>query len=317
MKKFFRVLSRILVWLSLSFYLLLVAGLTFTGLEMRRIIDTYGYVKTTAAKTIEVEGYTYFYREMGETNEDTILMIHGFLGSSYDFIEVMNALKDRYRVIAVDLQGFGLSEKSLNFDYAKANQASYLVKFLDALNLSSVTIMAHSMGGEVSFHLAHDYPDYVSQMILIGSGGYVENTSGGSMPTDLPLFVYDYVVQNYFVQRLFFFTAYSDVERQNQLVTQEDFDEMYLVNRTIPGEILREFTRDNDSGSTNVKLGNTNQPILLIWGEFDGFIPLSTGIKLQAAVGENASLVVMPNAGHLPFDTYIDDFMNHVEGFLS
>ena len=317
MKKFFRVLRRFLVWLSLSFYLLLVAGLTFTGLEVRRIINTYGYVKTTAAKTIEVEGYTYFYREMGETNEETILMIHGFLGSSYDFIEVMNNLKDHYHVIAVDLQGFGLSEKSLTFDYAKANQAAYLVKFLDALNLSSVTIMAHSMGGEVSFHLAHDYPSYVSQMILIGSGGYVENTGGGLMPTDFPLFVYDYVVQNYFIQRLFFFTAYSEGERQNQLVTQEDFDEMYLVNRTIPGEILREFTRDNDSGSTNAKLANTNQPILLIWGEFDGFIPLSTGIKLQVAIGENASLVVMPNAGHLPFDTYFDDFMNHVEGFLS
>jgi pimeloyl-ACP methyl ester carboxylesterase len=57
--------------------------------------------------------------------------------------------------------------------------------------------------------------------------------------------------------------------------------------------------------------------MLLIWGEFDGFIPLSTGIKLQAALGENASLVVMPDAGHLPFDTYFDDFMNHVEGFLS
>jgi pimeloyl-ACP methyl ester carboxylesterase len=173
------------------------------------------------------------------------------------------------------------------------------------------------MGGEVSIHLAHDYPSYVKEMVLVGSGGYVENPTGGLMPTNLPLFVYDYVVQNYFIQRTFFFTAYSNEEIQSQRVTQLDFDEMYFVNRTIPGTVLREFTRDNDSGATNAKLANITQPTLLIWGEFDGFIPLSTGQKLLNALGEIASLVVMPNAGHLPFDTYFELFMEHVEEFIS
>jgi pimeloyl-ACP methyl ester carboxylesterase len=259
----------------------------------------------------------YFYREVGENNPDTILMIHGFLGSSYDFIDVMNALKDRYHVIAVDLIGFGLSEKPIDFDYAKQNQAQGLVKFLDTLGIDEVTIMAHSMGGEVSIHLAHDYPDYVNEMILIGSGGYVEESQNGLMPSNIPMFVYDYVVRNYYIQRTFFLSAYAQDEIDTGRITYHDFDEMYYVNKTIPGNILQAFTRDNDSGSTNAKLALVRQPTLLIWGEFDSFIPLATGIKLQLAMADVAQLVVMEDAGHLPFDTYFEEFMIHVEEFIT
>jgi abhydrolase domain-containing protein 6 len=301
----------------LSLYTMIVLGLVVSGLAVQRIEQNFKYVGTTYAKSVEVEGVRYFYREVGENNPDTILMIHGFLGSSYDFINVMNALKDRYHVIAVDLIGFGLSEKPINFHYAKQNQAQGLVKFLDTLGIDEVTIMAHSMGGEVSIHLAHDYPDYVNEMILIGSGGYVEESQNGLTPSNIPMFVYDYVVRNYYIQRTFFLTAYAQDEIDTGRITYHDFDEMYYVNKTIPGNILQAFTRDNDSGSTNAKLALIRQPTLLIWGELDSFIPLATGIKLQQAMSDVTQLVVMQDAGHLPFDTYFEEFMIHVEEFIA
>jgi pimeloyl-ACP methyl ester carboxylesterase len=301
----------------LSLYTVTVLGLVVSGFAVQRIEQNFKYVGTTYAKSVDVEGVQYFYREVGENNPDTILMIHGFLGSSYDFIDVMNQLKDRYHVIAVDMIGFGLSEKPINFDYAKQNQAEGLVKFLDTLEIEEVTIMAHSMGGEVSIHLAHDFPDYVKEMILIGSGGYVEENPNPLMPANLPMVVYDYVVRNYYIQRTFFLSAYAQDEIDTGRITYHDFDEMYYVNKTIPGNILQAFTRDNDSGSTNEKLAHILQPTLLIWGEFDSFIPLATGIKLQLAMADVAQLVVMEDAGHLPFDTYFEEFMIHVEEFIT
>ena len=92
---------------------------------------------------------------------------------------------------------------------------------------------------------------------------------------------------------------------------------MYIVNRTIPPEILRKFSADNDPMNMTDELDTITMPVLLIWGEFDGFIPLSMGVKLQEAFGENATLTVMPNAGHLPFDTFFEDFMHHVEEFIA
>ena len=301
----------------LSLYTVIVLGLVVSGFAVQRIEQNFKYVGTTYAKSVDVEGVQYFYREVGENNPDTILMIHGFLGSSYDFIDVMNALKERYHVIAVDMIGFGLSDKPINFDYAKQNQAEGLVKFLDTLEIEEVTIMAHSMGGEVSIHLAHDFPDYVKEMILIGSGGYVEENPNPLMPANLPMVVYDYVVRNYYIQRTFFLSAYAQDEIDTGRITYHDFDEMYYVNKTIPGNILQAFTRDNDSGSTNEKLAHILQPTLLIWGEFDSFIPLATGIKLQLAMADVAQLVVMEDAGHLPFDTYFEEFMIHVEEFIT
>ena len=317
MKKTWRWFRRIGNGILLSLYTMIVLGLVVSGLAVQRIEQNFKYVGTTYAKSVEVEGVRYFYRESGNTNQETILMIHGFLGSSYDFINVMNALKDRFHVIAVDLIGFGLSEKPINFHYAKQNQAQGLVKFLDTLGIDEVTIMAHSMGGEVSIHLAHDYPDYVNEMILIGSGGYVEESQNGLMPSNIPMFVYDYVVRNYYIQRTFFLTAYAQDEIDTGRITYHDFDEMYYVNKTIPGNILQAFTRDNDSGSTNAKLALIRQPTLLIWGELDSFIPLATGIKLQQAMSDVAQLVVMQDAGHLPFDTYFEEFMIHVEEFIA
>ena len=317
MKKTSRWFKRIGHGFLLSLYTMIVLGLVVSGLAVQRIEQNFKYVGTTYAKSVDVEGVQYFYREVGENNPDTILMIHGFLGSSYDFIDVMNALKDRYHIIAVDMIGFGLSEKPIDFDYAKQNQAQGLVKFLDTLGIDEVTIMAHSMGGEVSIHLAHDYPDYVNEMILIGSGGYVEESQNGLMPSNIPMFVYDYVVRNYYIQRTFFLTAYAQDEIDTGRITFHDFDEMYYVNKTIPGNILQAFTRDNDSGSTNAKLALVRQPTLLIWGEFDSFIPLATGIKLQQAMSDVAQLVVMEDAGHLPFDTYFEEFMIHVEEFIT
>lgn len=317
MKKTSRWFRRIGNGILLSLYTVIVLGLVVSGFAVQRIEQNFKYVGTTYAKSVDVEGVQYFYREVGENNPDTILMIHGFLGSSYDFIDVMNQLKDRYHVIAVDMIGFGLSEKPINFHYAKQNQAEGLVKFLDTLEIEEVTIMAHSMGGEVSIHLAHDFPDYVKEMILIGSGGYVEENPNPLMPANLPMVVYDYVVRNYYIQRTFFLSAYAQDEIDTGRITYHDFDEMYYVNKTIPGNILQAFTRDNDSGSTNAKLALVRQPTLLIWGEFDSFIPLATGIKLQLAMADVAQLVVMEDAGHLPFDTYFEEFMIHVEEFIT
>jgi pimeloyl-ACP methyl ester carboxylesterase len=309
--------KKILKFTFAFLYIFLVGFWLATGFAVRAINENHRYVETAYAKEVVVDDVTYFYRQAGLENPSTILMIHGFLGSSYDFIEVMEALKATHHVIAIDLIGFGLSEKSLTFDYAKANQAKYISKFLEILNIDSVTIIAHSMGGEVSIHLAHDYPQLVEAMILIGSAGYTVPTESDFSPPALPTFFYDYIVNNYYIQRSFFFTAYSTYEVENKLITYDAFDEMFYVNQTIPGEVMQKFTLDNDSGSTNSKLPLITQPTLLIWGTDDGFIPLSTGILMQEAMGSVASLIVMENAGHLPFDTFFTPFMNHVLEFLS
>lgn len=284
--------------------------------EMTSVIVTqqHNYVKTTYAKEVMVDGYRMFYRESGEENEETFLLIHGWLGSSFDYIQVIEALDDRYHVIAPDLMGFGLSEKSLTFDYAKANQANQLALFLEALNIDEVIVMGHSMGGDVAVHLAADYPNLVQQLFLISPAVLTSEGNGGpSSPA--PDFFYDWILNNYFLQKAFFMSAYSSFEVQYELVTYDMFDEMYLVNKTIPGSVMREWTLDNDSGDGEAKLPLIDQPVDLIWGTDDGFVPYSHAALIQDKLTAAARVEIhtMNLAGHLPFDTFFESFMMIVE----
>ena len=303
--------------IALTLYVITVGFWTASGLKTSEIIQTRQYVYEAYAKELQLdEERTIFYREAGDANAPVMLFVHGFLGSSYDFIHVFEYFKTTHHVIAVDLIGFGLSSKPRDYDYGKENQARTVLEFIEVKQLNDITLMAHSMGGEVSFHLTHLAPEKISQLMLVGSAGYYPE---GAMtnPPSLPLFMYKEVVQNYYIQRAFFFTAYSEYERNNGLITNEDFDEMYVVNRTIPPDILKQFGEDNDSQNMQEIFDTITQPIMLLWGEFDGFIPLATGELLLQSLGDNARLVMIPNAGHLPFDTFFDLFIDHVEGFIA
>lgn len=299
------------------FYVFMVSFWIASGLKTSSLVATKGYINDVYAKTIILdENRTLFYRESGTVGQPVLLFIHGFLGSSYDFISVFEHYQEDYHVLAVDLIGFGLSGKPTNYDYGKGNQAQTVLDFIERKGVTNITLMAHSMGGEVSLHLAALAPQRIQQLILIGSAGYYE-AGVSTSPPSLPLFAYREIVQNYYIQRAFFFTAYSDYERDNHLITIEDFDEMYYVNRTIPAEILKQFGEDNDSQPMQAVLDQVTQPTLLIWGEFDGFIPYAQGEKLLESLGDSAQLVKMELAGHLPFDTFFDSFINHVEEFIA
>lgn len=282
------------------------------------VLADHAYVRTAFAKRIEVDGLDVFYRESGEEHPETIVFIHGWLGSSYDFIDVMEALDDDYHVVALDLIGFGLSEKSQTFDYAKENQATLVGHFLTELNVSGAAVISHSMGGEIAFHLAHDFPALVSKMIMISPAGYLEEGQSTSPRSSPPTFFYDLVLNNYFLQRLFFFTAYSQYEVDQRLATYDMFDEMYAVNKTIPGDVMVQWIEDNDPGAVMNKLAAIEQPITMIWGEEDGFIPFATAAKLEAALTASSQVTIVPmaNAGHLPFDTFFETFMIEVRNAL-
>lgn len=293
----------------LLFTFFFVAEVTAVGVTLQ-----HEYVRTHYAKELKVEGYSMFYRESGAEHEETFLLIHGWLGSSYDYIRVIESLDDRYHVLAPDLMGFGLSEKSLSFHYAKENQARQLALFLETLQIDRVTVMAHSMGGDIAVHLAADYPELVKQLILISPAVLTSEGNGG--PTSpAPDFFYDWILNNYFLQKAFFMSAYSNFEVQYELVTYDMFDEMYVVNKTIPGSVMREWTIDNDSGVGESKLALIQQPIDLIWGIEDSFVPYSHASILQEKLIASSRVHIhpMPLAGHLPFDTFFESFMMIVE----
>ena len=117
---------------------------------------------------LELHGDRVAYRDEG--SGDVLLLIHGMAGSSETWRAVMPQLSKRYRVIAPDLLGHGLSAKPRS-DYSFGAFAVLLRDLLDELGMARATIVGHSLGGGVAMQFVYQHPDYCERFILISSGG--------------------------------------------------------------------------------------------------------------------------------------------------
>ena len=98
------------------------------------------------------------YQEFGEPNNPTLLLIHGFTASTYVWHAVAPRFADEgFHVIAVDLLGFGYSEKPAWFEYTIEAQGRMIARFMNCLGIGTATLVGSSYGGAVSLTVALDF----------------------------------------------------------------------------------------------------------------------------------------------------------------
>jgi pimeloyl-ACP methyl ester carboxylesterase len=293
--------------------------------KSRQVLKEYVGLKN-GGEYVTVDGSAIFFRKMGPSQEvapaqdpkrlsgesnqqkQPLLLIHGLFGSSQDF-EFIQPTLARYRtVIAVDLIGFGLSDKALDHDYSKKTMADRIAGLMAQLGYPRYDVLGHSMGGEVALHLALEQPDQVSRLILLDSAG----TSAVGQRTTLPPLLIDLIFKNYYVQQRVFMSCLYD----SKPYMPKAFEKLYFFGNQIPGKTLARFIADDDSGSIANKLGDVKQPTRIIWGEQDQIIPLSQGYRLQAAI-PGSQLQVLAQCGHLPYLEKPAELISLIEAFLA
>lgn len=118
-------------------------------------------------RTVEVNGLTLSYRDLG--SGPPVLLLHGWPTSSYLWREIMPAIARENRVVALDLPGFGASEKPLDSRYDFGFFGRVLDGFLEATQLEEVAIGAHDLGGPVGLHWALHRPERVRRIALLNT----------------------------------------------------------------------------------------------------------------------------------------------------
>jgi pimeloyl-ACP methyl ester carboxylesterase len=96
-----------------------------------------------------------------------VLAIHGLGGTKGSFLPTVALLSDRFRVIAVDLPGFGDSDKPIGASYKPRFFANAMIDLLDALKLDRVDLIGNSLGGRVALELALQAPERVGGLALL------------------------------------------------------------------------------------------------------------------------------------------------------
>lgn len=116
------------------------------------------------------DGQYLAYRVVGKHHSAApVVLIHGLPDASDSWIPIVAALGASRPVYAVDLAGYGYSERPMGADVSLAAQARYLIEFLDRLHLGRVVLVGHDIGGGVAQLVAAANPQRVERMVLINS----------------------------------------------------------------------------------------------------------------------------------------------------
>ena len=135
-------------------------------------------------RTRQVGPVEVFFREAGPADAPVILLLHGFPTSSHMFRELIPALADRFRVIAPDLPGFGLTRAPARgtFDYGFDNLAATVGGFVDALGLTRYALYIFDYGAPTGLRLAMAHPERVTAIVSQNGNAYAEGLSAGWAP---------------------------------------------------------------------------------------------------------------------------------------
>jgi pimeloyl-ACP methyl ester carboxylesterase len=230
-----------------------------------------------------------------------LLLIHGFMGMIYDWRSNIPELGKRFSVFALDLPGFGYSEKPLSFDYTSSTYAEFIVSFLDLHNIKRVVLVGNSMGGQIALMICLKYPDRVSGLVLIDSGGYPQSVE--FLPFRLLKVPVIGEISMALLDRNIIRTMLrKGIYYDGSLVNDEIVDVYNSVYNTanarkMPPRIMRRIMKDEANIASH--LSEIRCQTLIIWGANDKVISPSRAKQFHHDI-KQAALLMVPEAGHMP-----------------
>jgi pimeloyl-ACP methyl ester carboxylesterase len=292
---------------TLCLFLLLTGCLTVRPYtEVRRAVPSERFVVWN--------GHSIYVEQQG--TGEPVLLIHGFGSSSYEWRQVAPALAASYRVIALDLFGFGYTERPRDAaSYTREGQAEMILGVLDLLGIRSAHLVGHSYGGALALYLAATAPERVRSLVLADSAAPTypndRRTRTASWRLANRIFL-GWTLRPWFIRRGLRSAYYDDQQVTPNLVSA------YLERLKIEGvdTAYRGLTAPVPPSPLQVDLSQIARPTLLVWGAEDTAVPLSDG-RRAAALIPGARLVVLEKTGHVPMEEQPERFVEAVRAFLA
>jgi 4,5:9,10-diseco-3-hydroxy-5,9,17-trioxoandrosta-1(10),2-diene-4-oate hydrolase len=251
----------------------------------------------------------------------TVVLVHGIGASVEDWIFNIHALAEHHRVYAIDLVGFGHSDKP-PVEYTTSYEAQFVKDFMEAQNIDHANLIGHSMGGGIALQFVIQFPHKVQKLVLVASAGLGKELYLPFRLCTLPLLGERLTrpSQKGTAQLL------NDAVYDPALVT-DDWVELGYQLAVLPGaqgpilSALRSSCnlrgmRDDVVRDIADNLANITAPTLIIWGEQDGLIPVAHAQAAAQGI-PNSRLHVFDRCGHIPQREHADEFNALVLEFLA
>lgn len=265
------------------------------------------------------------YRDEGNPDGTTLLLLHGTYSSLHTWDEWVTALGDEFRIVRLDLPGFGLTGPRSDGEHTLEYLIEAVGHFCDELGLEDVAVAGNSLGGGIAWRLSLDRPDLVSKLVLINAGGAtLLATLKGSLMRYGTQYVPRYVTPRLLI-RLIIRDAYGDPSKVEPHTVRRYHDLLLRSgNRRAVIEIATNYAaahHDDDIEHVTeppipflpsaydtspvvldeYELAEISVPTLFQWGSEDEWLSLSFGRELADRI-PGSTFITYDGLGHIPME---------------
>lgn len=249
------------------------------------------------SRFIEIDGLKVHYRDTGEG--EVIVLVHGFAASLHIWNAWVKSLEKRYRVIRVDLPGFGLSEfKNFNDQHTVKYYTNFLNNFLKEVGVESFHLAGNSLGGWICWEFAAEFPQLVKKLVLISAAGYFDGETHSKtralaktkdfrklLKSGVPKFIIKRLMEN----------SYGDKSK----ISRFEVD-LYYGLANSEGNLASLIKLANTTIKPRPeKIKEIHTPTLIMWGSDDNVVKLSNANQFHADLPDS-ELVIYEGVGHIP-----------------
>ena len=281
----------------------------------------------THHRTVDVEGLSVFYRESGPTNAPVVLLLHGFPTSSAMYRNLIPRLSDRYRVIAPDYIGFGLSSAppADRFEYTFDRLTDITWAFLRTIGVDRFAMVAQDYGAPIGWRLLLRSPGRVTAVISQNGNAYEDGFIDS------------------FWAPIWRYTADrnpADEESLREALTEDVIRWQYVhglddpsvvdpdtwlrdaASMARPGSVEAQLALFADYASNRTLYPRLHEalrvhpiPVLAIWGARDEIFG-PDGARAFARDVDDVRIELVPDGGHFLLESHLDDVAPRMADFL-
>lgn len=258
---------------------------------------------------ITVYGQNIHYAEAGDG--PPLILLHGLWGGLNEWEPIIDSLSRSHRVIVMDFIGFHGSAKP-DVQYHNALLSQFLAGFIEAMELSDVTLMGHAMGANTATYTAVHHPDSLRALVLVDGAGYRSPDRDLSKPPSEGMIRFRRVATGSSLA-----ATRTLLERRvadNSIVTDAWVEEafgLWVNSARAIGDMM------TDGGDvTDEEMRNIDLPTLVVWGAADKVFSPDNAERLATDIRQS-EVHMIDGSGHLPQIEQTDAFLEAVIPFLN
>lgn len=307
MKKLIRAIVLVFVVLLIAFFTVQKKSTPFETLKLK--------YANADSKFVELEDMQVHYRIQGEGKP--IVLIHG-TGSCLQTWDgwTDSLIQHNFKVIRLDMPGFGLTGPRKDNDYSIKMYVSFLDKFLKFNGIDTFALAGNSLGGEIAWKYALSFPEKVSALILVDPAGfYSEKKNNKAIIFKLAKIKWLASLMNQIDTKFIVEKTVKDVYEDDTKIKPGTIQMYYDIS-------MREGNRESFSARVQqvdlepvLDITGIKMPTLIQWGRQDKLIDISMADKFAQI--PNSKLIVYEKTGHSPQEEIPEKSVKDVISFIS